>query len=409
MRVLLAADLHYSLPQLDWVVAVAPEFDLVVLAGDHLDLASAVPLEAQSVVVLRYLSMLHDLTHVAVSSGNHDLTGPDARGEQSALWLEDARAAGVPTDGDSLLIGDTLVTICPWWDGPEGRTDTAALLAADAARRPARWIWVYHWPPMDSPTCWTGRRHYGDADLVGWIDEFSPDVVLAGHVHEPPFKPDGAWADRIGDTWVFNAGRQTGPIPTRVEIDFAEGRATWLSLMGIEEIGLDATVTPAAHAVLSTNDPAQYSGSGSRADPGRAGGPCRCASWPSTSDTIARPGLSPYWCFRSARYVVTNARRSASPAATRVRIAGSLVRNPSPSSARAQAAGLGGLDGRRVRRAQQHRDLPDECAGAVDGRHLDLALEHTQRARDEHPGSAAGTTFVDNGVALGEFDLGKVR
>lgn len=108
--------------------------------------------------------------------------------ERAALWLEEARAAGVPTDGDSLLIGDTLITVCPWWD-PVGRDAVAAHVARDDARRPAKWVWVYHWPPLGSPTCWTGRRQYGDEDLGGWIAEHRPDVVLTGHVHDPPFKP----------------------------------------------------------------------------------------------------------------------------------------------------------------------------------------------------------------------------
>src|SRR3954471_993907 len=34
MRALVVADLHYSLPQFDWLLAAAPEFDLVIFAGD---------------------------------------------------------------------------------------------------------------------------------------------------------------------------------------------------------------------------------------------------------------------------------------------------------------------------------------------------------------------------------------
>jgi Icc-related predicted phosphoesterase len=244
VRILLVSDLHYTLPQLDWVVRAAPAFDLVVLAGDHLDISSTVSLDAQSVVILRYLSLLQSSTQVAVSSGNHDLTGPDAQGEQAALWLTEARRAGVPSDGDSLLIGDTLVTICPWWDGPAGRAAMQAQLASDAARRPARWVWVYHWPPLGSPTCWTGRRHYGDAELGAWIAEHRPDMVLTGHVHEPPFKPAGSWADRIGPTWVFNPGRQIGPVPTHIEIDLGVGSASWRSLLGEEDLQLVDAVAP---------------------------------------------------------------------------------------------------------------------------------------------------------------------
>lgn len=244
MRILLVSDLHYSLRQLDWVVNAAPSYDLVVLAGDHLDISSSVSPGAQLVVLLQYFSLLREAGNVIVSSGNHDLTGPDAQGEQAALWLAEARAGGVPTDGDSLLLENNLFTICPWWDGPIGRDAVAALLAADALRRPERWFWVYHWPPLNSPTCWTGRRHYGDADVGGWIATHQPDFVLSGHVHQPPFKPDGAWADRIGTTWVFNPGNQVGPVPAHIEIDLAGGTATWRSLMGEEHIRLDASGTP---------------------------------------------------------------------------------------------------------------------------------------------------------------------
>lgn len=103
--------------------------------------------------------------------------------------------------------------------------------------------------------CITGRRSarrpagpvgrdYGDEDLGGWIDEYGPDAVLTGHVHESPFKPDGSWVDRIGDTWVFNAGHQIGPVPARIELDFTEGRATWVSLLGTEEVDLTGSEVP---------------------------------------------------------------------------------------------------------------------------------------------------------------------
>ena len=40
MRGLLVSDLHYALKQFDWVHAVADRFDLVVIAGDSLDISS---------------------------------------------------------------------------------------------------------------------------------------------------------------------------------------------------------------------------------------------------------------------------------------------------------------------------------------------------------------------------------
>ena len=106
------------------------------------------------------------------------------------------------------------------------------------------WVWLYHWPPIGSPTCWTGRRDYGDPDLREWIEEFQPDIVHAGHVHESPFKSDGSWMDRIGSTWVFNAGHQIGKVPAYIELDLSERRARWNSIMGTETLDLRELVAP---------------------------------------------------------------------------------------------------------------------------------------------------------------------
>ena len=294
MRILLVSDLHYTLPQLDWVVRAAPRFDLVVLAGDSLDISSAVPLDVQAVVILRYLSLLKAAAPVVIASGNHDLTGPDEAGEQCALWLAGARAAGVPTDGDSWRCGDTLVTVCPWWDGPLGRAALDAKLAADALRRPARWLWVYHWPPLGSPTCWTGRRHYGDSELGGWIERHRPDIVLAGHVHEPPFKPAGAWADRIGSTWVFNAGRQIGPTPAHIAFHTGARQALWFSLAGSEMVDLDGGSAPEIRPLTALPD--WFANGRSLARPAPQASRAPAAAHISTSASRSEPGANSSSC-----------------------------------------------------------------------------------------------------------------
>lgn len=239
MRLLLVGDLHYAMRQYDWVVDQASSFDLVVLAGDHLDLSSAVPLEAQIPVVLSYLGRLAAETRVAASSGNHDLTGRDANGEKVAAWLSEARRHGVAVDGDTVDLAGARVTISPWWDGPRGRAVVDRLFA-DAAPtdRAVPWIWIYHGPPADSPLAWGGRRSYGDPDLSAWIEQHHPSLVLTGHVHEAPFLEGGAWHDRIGQTLVLNAGRQPGDVPAHAIVDLAACEATWHSYEGVDEITL---------------------------------------------------------------------------------------------------------------------------------------------------------------------------
>ncbi len=65
--------------------------------------------------------------------------------------------------------------------------------------------------PRARPRAGTAASRFGDASLRSWIRRHQPDVVLSGHVHQSPFSRGGAWADRIGRTWVFNAGHQDRP------------------------------------------------------------------------------------------------------------------------------------------------------------------------------------------------------
>lgn len=255
MKCLLVSDLHYTLKQFDWVHSVAQDFDLVVIAGDHLDISAVAESEVQIVVILKYLSRLRVKTRLLVSSGNHDLNGVDAAGEKVARWLPRARQPGVLIDGDSFEIDDTLFTICPWWDGPQGRDEVGRLLARDAAKRRGKWIWVYHAPPDESPVSWAGKRHFGDTELSGWIREHEPDIVLTGHIHQSPFRKGGSWVDRIGPTWVFNSGRQIGPCPTHVIFDTTEMKAMWFSLAGNEVVRLDQPLTRPVASLVPESRP----------------------------------------------------------------------------------------------------------------------------------------------------------
>ena len=250
MRMLFVADLHYGLKQFDWLIANAPDYDTMVIGGDLLDLSSSLDLDTQIVVVEKYLRRIAQRTRLLVSSGNHDGDGRTAAQESVCRWLHDVKGAQLFVDGDSVEIGGTLVTICAWWDGAESRAEVEQLLAQDAAREKRQWIWIYHSPPEGSPVSWTGQKSAGDEVLTEWIARFAPDVVLSGHIHNAPFYADGAWIDRLGKTWVLNAGRQIGPKPSYVILDFDKMSARWVSAEeeGTRELAVTAPVASGAGA-----------------------------------------------------------------------------------------------------------------------------------------------------------------
>jgi Icc-related predicted phosphoesterase len=237
MRLLVLGDLHYRLPHFDWLLGAAADGDAVAHVGGHRDGGSPVPHEVQTVVVTDYLDRLAEQTRVFASSGNHDLDGPGEHGEQVAAWLRRV-AGGAHVVGGAVDVGDTRFTVCPWWDGPVTREEVAAQLRAAATDRPARWIWLYHAPPAGTPLCHDGQRDFPDEEVADWIQELGPDLVFCGHVHQAPWADGGSWHARMGETWVFNAGKQIGKVPAHITVDTDAGTADWFGVFGSETLAL---------------------------------------------------------------------------------------------------------------------------------------------------------------------------
>jgi len=238
MRILVASDLHYRLPHYDWLVSAAGDVDVVALAGDLADVVSVVPHEVQTVVLTNYLRLLADQGPVFVASGNHDLDGPGAHGEQVASWLGRSDHVSLHLDGTTLDVDDTRFTVCAWWDGPVTRDEVAAQLRAAAVDRPARWVWIYHAPPAGTPLCHDGRREFPDQQLADWIEELQPEIVFCGHIHQAPWVEGGTWHARLGRTWVFNAGKQIGKVPPHVIVDTDAQTAHWFGVFDSETVSL---------------------------------------------------------------------------------------------------------------------------------------------------------------------------
>ncbi len=235
MRTLLVADIHYDLRKYDWILEQTADVDLLVVAGDLLDIASSVPLDAQMAVVLEYLSRMAERTTTAACSGNHDLDHRDEGGEKATAWLAEARDGGTLVDGDSAMVGEWLVTACAWWEGPRTLEQLEAGLAAAARSRTGPWLWAYHGPP-EGPLSWTGSKHHGDPELPRLLELHEPDVVLCGHIHQAPFVVDGGWVEQRGASWLFNSGHQMGPVPAHTFLDLGRGIATWWSSTGSGEM-----------------------------------------------------------------------------------------------------------------------------------------------------------------------------
>lgn len=240
MKILAVSDLHFGLGQFDWLAAQAERYDVVIIAGDLLDIAGHLDLDSQITVVGKYLRTMSSRTRLLVCSGNHDGDEKDHTEEYVARWLQRVRAEGLVVDGAGVDFGGMRLSVCPWWDGPASRGAMQDFLRRERVAAAGPWLWLHHAPPDGFGVSWTGKEHAGDAFLVNSIHELRPTFVFSGHIHNSPFRAGGAWASRIGPTWVFNAGRQLGVPPAYIELEVTARTARWVSQAGVEEIQLEA-------------------------------------------------------------------------------------------------------------------------------------------------------------------------
>lgn len=243
MRILSVGDLHYNIPQFDWLASHAGNFDVVIIVGDLLNIGCDVDLDTQIHVVSKYLNVIKQKTQLIVCSGNHDGERQNSEGEFFADWLEDESLRGISGDGASLDIEGWHFSVCPWWDGPIGKENLKAFLESESCKNPDNWFIVHHAPPSDTKTSWSRKRDFGDAFLREFIESHSPSVVLSGHVHQAPFREGGSWYDRIGETWIFNAGYLLGELPPYLEFKLLEGEVRWISIEGIESVSIQQAVS----------------------------------------------------------------------------------------------------------------------------------------------------------------------
>lgn len=243
MKILVVSDIHYSLKQYDWLARSAARFDLVIIAGDLMDLGSPVDPDTQAAVVEQYFRRIALQAPLVVCSGNHDLV-EDYKGNRSSEWLEEIQIPGVTVDHNSFANESIRILSLPWWETEKERIRAAEWLAAqEHPDDPRPVFWVHHAPPLGTRVSWNGKRDLGDKTLVEWIHNYSPSAVLSGHVHNAPYYPEGSWIDRIGDTVVLNGGKQTGETPATVEIELLDGKLTWCGMDGCEEQLLSEVAT----------------------------------------------------------------------------------------------------------------------------------------------------------------------
>jgi len=197
VRLLLASDLHRNLAAARSLVARAPEFDVVVIAGDLaikreglgeiVDVLAAI--ERPTVLVCGNAESPEELG-AACAAARGGAGWPAAR----VLHGDGCDVEGIPFFG---LGGAVPVTPFGAWSVDLPETEAAALLAPcpDGA------VLVTHSPPNGHVDADGAGSHHGSWSVLEAIERARPRLVVCGHIH-------ASWGERsrVGDTPILNAG-----------------------------------------------------------------------------------------------------------------------------------------------------------------------------------------------------------
>jgi predicted MPP superfamily phosphohydrolase len=119
MKLLITADLHFRIHWFRWLIEQAPNFDLVCVTGDLLDMFKSETRMEQAREITRLIRELADIVPVAVCSGNHDNAGRLVSHDRASVyeWFIDlATHPNIITDGstrklENLIVRQFLITV----------------------------------------------------------------------------------------------------------------------------------------------------------------------------------------------------------------------------------------------------------------------------------------------------------
>ncbi len=257
-NILITADNHYNVAWLDWLTEQAPKYDLVLLAGDVLDMHLEGWDSHQIPAFIEWTKRFKATgTPLAICSGNHDLADTSFCGEIlqpelsniyfCAHWLEFVRDENIIVSPETRLIkmrnGESVVVSSLHWyfhtymtsldvfelsknytgdydsDNVKCTYELHHLLHKGytlAKQNACPWIWLHHEPPGMTPLVNYDCRDWSN-HLNSMIEIYRPTLVASGHCHDAPLSSDGSYHCQLYKTHCFNAGHRKGKnIPCHV-------------------------------------------------------------------------------------------------------------------------------------------------------------------------------------------------
>jgi Calcineurin-like phosphoesterase len=226
MRLLLTADLHFHIHWFHWLIQQAPDFDLVCIAGDLLDMFRSETRMEQAREIRTLVRELANIVPVAICSGNHDNAGRLVSHDRASLyeWFIDLGThRNIMTDGSTRKLEDLIVTAIPYHCSRQEKSIWLDRGSTIRRQTGIPWIVLHHVPAK------TGLGVSGEeSEAAELLETYWPDYFVSGHDHGFPYTTGQSWNQRLSESRLLVPGQLlSAPIPNYIKLDTESGELSW--------------------------------------------------------------------------------------------------------------------------------------------------------------------------------------
>jgi predicted MPP superfamily phosphohydrolase len=226
MKLLITADVHFRLHWFRWLIEQAPNFDLVCIAGDLLDMFKFETRMEQSRDIAKLVRELADRVPVAICSGNHDNAGRLVSHDRASRyeWLIDLGTnRNIITDGATRKLENLIVTTIPYHCSRQEKSIWLDRGSTIRRQTGIPWIVLHHVP---AKTGWgVSGEELEAAELLA---AYRPDYFVSRHNHAFPYTNGQSWNQKLGESRLLVPGQLLrAPLPNYIKLDTESGELSW--------------------------------------------------------------------------------------------------------------------------------------------------------------------------------------
>jgi predicted phosphodiesterase len=226
MKLVLTADLHFRLHWFRWLTEQAPDFDLICIAGDLLDMFRSDTRIEQAREIGTLIRELADLVPVALCSGNHDNAGRLVSHDRASLyeWFIDLGThRNIITDGSTRKLENLIVTTVPYHCSRQEKSIWLDRGSTIRRQIGIPWIVLHHVPPKNGLGVSNEER-----EASALLAAYRADYFVSGHDHAFPYTSGQSWNQKLGRVSLLVPGQLLkAPFPNHIKLNTESGEVSW--------------------------------------------------------------------------------------------------------------------------------------------------------------------------------------